>query len=112
MFKKVFYVLVLLGAACALWLYPDNATASGGVVEPTPGATITPTSPPDICVVTTGNDNGRVNLRACGSTSCESIGVLASNQILTVIIPGAWLKIRTGENQTGYINSKLCEVKE
>lgn len=106
-------MLLLLALAVGLYM-TATAKGDGGAVDPTQTAQIvqpsqTATEAAQTCTVTTGINNGTVNLRACGSTSCGVITVLNDSDILTVTSGGVWLKVVTVNNLRGYINSKFCK---
>ena len=61
------------------------------------------------CSVLTGINAGALNLRSCAGIQCEIIGALSEGEKLTIVTPGLWLEVRTGDGLTGYINSKFCK---
>jgi hypothetical protein len=120
--RRVFVLLLAVTALGALYVFAGRAPAVGEggraallaagrpIVTPSPmPAQAAPTVTPWVCVIRSGVDGGRVNLRACGSTSCPVVSVLTEGDPLTVIKPGAWAKVRTSDNLTGYVYSKFCQ---
>lgn len=97
-----FVLLALLAGFVAM-----TAKAKGGAVGPTQTAQPTPTA--TLCEVTTGFENGAVNLRTCGATACEVIRILTEGESLKVIRAGAWANVATSDGATGYINSNYCK---
>jgi len=122
--KKVFVLLlVLLALAGALYALAGRVSSrsGGGQRATTPAnianiaarlsapihpATATPT--PAGCVIVTGLQEGRVNLRVCAGLACSVVAVLTEGQALTLLQPGRWAQVRTGGGITGYINSSFC----
>ncbi len=70
--------------------------------EPTPAAAVW-------CHVTTGIENGRANIRACGSLGCAVLTVAQEGDALEVLTLGEWLQVKTGDNTTGFIFSQFCK---
>lgn len=124
--KKVFVLLlVLLALAGALYELAgrvssgegQRATAPANVANVAarlsapihPATTATQTATPARCVIVTGLQEGRVNLRSCAGLACGVSSVLTEGQPLTLLQPGRWAQVRTGAGLTGYINSKFCK---
>jgi hypothetical protein len=74
-----------------------------------PATTATQTATPARCVIVTGLQDGRVNLRSCAGLACGVSSVLTEGEPLTLLRPGRWAQVRTGAGLTGYINSKFCK---
>lgn len=107
--KKVLFLLVLLGAVIAALYYSVPTKADNQTVPTSTVFLSVMQTPADYCMVQTGIDTGRVNLRACPGTNCGVLSVLFDGQALQVIGAGDWLRVQTADNLTGYINSKYCE---
>ena len=116
-----FYVLALVAIlllACSL----TNGATSGAAIlaastespqrDETPKATQSPTPTPQRCTVDTGQPQGRLNLRACSSTDCAVIEVLAEGDRLTILAAGDWLNVQTETGAAGFVNSKYCTLGE
>jgi uncharacterized protein YgiM (DUF1202 family) len=85
---------------------PTQAAGSLSTVTTPPGTT-TPTAAQ--CTVTTGIDAGTVNLRSCAGVGCAVVLVLTEGEPLTMLTPGVWAQVQTGEGVTGWINAKYCK---
>lgn len=72
----------------------------------------TPEPEREICHVRTNVNSGVLNLRSCAGVSCSVISYLFEGEPLTVIEPGAWIKVETVTNETGYVNSAYCKNGE
>lgn len=112
--KRVLFLLVLVGVAFAALYYSvsGDPAENQAAIQSVGGSAFIPvwTQTPVIqCVVTTGIDDGRVNLRACPGMGCSVLSVLSEGEALQVIGSGAWLQVRTEFNLTGYINSRFCK---
>jgi SH3-like domain-containing protein len=109
---KVFFFI-----ACGAFIFYATVNAQSGIVipaataTPRPSPTPTATTTPETCRVKTNTDNGKVNLRTCGSTSCAVINILTENTSLKIISKSNWLKVSTANGTEGYINSVFCEAK-
>lgn len=107
--KKVFSMLVLIGAAIAAFYYYSVPAEASNQAVATSTAFFASQTPSDNCTVQTGIDTGRVNLRACPGTNCGVLSVLSDGQVLQVIGAGDWLKVQTADNLTGFIYSNYCK---
>lgn len=117
--KKIFVLLfVLVGASLAYGLAQAATMRTNGAVlkaQPFPAltqkatTTATHTATPARCVIVTGLQQGRVNLRTCAGLACAVSSVLTEGQTLTVLQPGRWVQVQTGAGLTGYLNSKFCK---
>jgi hypothetical protein len=65
----------------------------------------------EICHVRTKVNSGILNLRSCGGTTCSVISYLSEGEPLTVLEPGAWLKVETVTSEQGYVNSNYCRME-
>ena len=74
------------------------------------GNTIPTNTPAPACTIRTGVEGGAVNIRACAGVDCAILTQATEGDLLTVLAPGAWVKVQAGE-VTGWVNSKFCEVK-
>ena len=113
-----FYILAwvaILLLACSLT--ENGVTMSAAILpkateSPTAAQVVqnipTPRPTPSRCTVDTGAAQGRLNLRACGSTSCGVIFVLDEGDRLTILAAGDWLNVQTETGAAGYINSSYC----
>jgi hypothetical protein len=77
--------------------------------EPSPSTTATNQPTPAACIVTTGIQDGRANIRACGSRSCAVLAVALEGDALQVVTSGLWHEVKTGNETTGFIFSELCK---
>ena len=100
-------MLVVIGGG--VWAMLNFAPDTQYPVLPSPAAQIPTQTPVATCLVSTGLEGGRVNLRACAGTSCAGLSVVADGQVLQVIKRGEWLQVVTADNLTGYIKSKFCK---
>ena len=66
-------------------------------------------TPEPVCTVRTGIEAGAVNIRSCAGVDCAILTQATEGDRLTVLAPGAWVKVQAGE-VTGWVNSKFCEV--
>jgi len=117
--KKVFVlslVIVFVSLACSLsqaaTSRTNGAAALKGQLFPLltqTTTTATRTATLARCVIVTGLQDGRVNLRTCAGLACGVSSVLTEGQPLTVLQAGRWLQVRTGAGVTGYLNSKFCK---
>ena len=114
--KKVFVLLLVLLCVLLAYSLVQAATSGAGGAAALKGrpmppltATATHTATPALCVVVTGLQAGRVNLRTCAGVACGVSSVLTEGQPLTVLQAGAWSQVRTGAGVTGYLNSKFCK---
>ena len=96
---------------------PYAATAQPGTPTPSPPATIrtfhkiekpSPTPRPITCTVTTGIDQGAVNLRVGPSTHFSVILTLREGTTAIVLQHGAWMKVST-HNATGFVYGRYCQ---
>ena len=103
--------------ALAVGLYALNVKADGvrsatlGTVQDRTNLNKLPTVTPRACEVVTGFDNGAVNLRTCGGTSCEVIRILTEGERLTILTAGLWSHVTTEDGVTGWLNSNYCKGK-
>lgn len=112
-------VLTLAALACVA---TDNAPplvvskhANLHVIAPEPeqAETVVPViTEREICHVRTNVNSGVLNLRSCAGVSCSVISYLFEGEPLTVLEPGAWIKVETVTNETGYVNSAYCKNGE
>jgi len=107
--------LVLAALACSLTDRPQAGIVAKAV-EPERAQAVTvlvtstiPTAKPVVCVVVTGVQDGRVNLRTCPGLTCGVVGVLAEGDNLIILQPGEWSQVRTLEGVTGYVKSEFCK---
>ncbi len=111
---SLFFVLALVGAAYAVALRGHVGQVGGlsagkvGGLARLPLVVSTPTAPA-VCVVTSGIDGGRVNLRSCASTTCAALDILTEGEPLTVITAGAWVEVQTPDGLTGFVYSDFCK---
>jgi uncharacterized protein YgiM (DUF1202 family) len=118
---KLFNVVFIVACSLAIILLGcspfDGLVAVAPTARPTATTTIlstklsvTPSSTPQpICTVATGYQTGKLNLRKGPGTNYAVIRVLADGESLHVIARGAWLKVITRQDETGFINSKFCK---
>lgn len=106
----------LLLASCSAAIPAPPATEQPTADSPAPSPT------PQVCKVSTGYDNGRLNLRTGPGVEYAVIRVLAEGEVLTVLIPSpvlsgdegilsedkGWLAVIDAEGRTGYVNSRYC----
>jgi hypothetical protein len=64
------------------------------------------------CTVTTGYDQGAVNIRAAGNVNAAVIVIAHEGDTLTVTNRAAWLEVLTSDGTRGFINSRYCEIGE
>ncbi|PWH18191.1 MAG: hypothetical protein DDG60_00790 [Anaerolineae bacterium] len=120
-FVLLLTVIILLGTFYAAFVGRSLQAGAGGgqraalfaagrpTVTPSPlPLQATPTATP-WCVIRSGMDGGRVNLRACGSVSCPVLAVLTEGDALEVIQPGVWVTVRTPDGLTGYVYVRYCQ---
>ena len=115
--KKIFCVLILLALAslaCSLSLTEPTANLSAslatGTAIPSPAATITPTATAslDKCEVTAE----ALHLRDAPNIEGLVLAYLHHGDQLTILPDppsGEWVKVMTGVDITGWINSLYCE---
>jgi uncharacterized protein YgiM (DUF1202 family) len=100
--------LILLSSCSPLDAYAVTAVTAA------PSPTIASSPPPatavraDTCQVRTGIPDGSLNLRAGAGMRYAVIEVLEEGQVLTVLARGAWLRVRTRGDLTGFVNAKFC----
>lgn len=117
----LFFVLLAAGLACraptgaALVAGPATATPSqtarasvtpspiqpSATIQPEPSATSAPA-----CVVTAW----RLFVRRGPGKNTGALGVVESGDVLAILEPGAWLRVRTPAG-VGYVSSAFCEVQ-
>jgi uncharacterized protein YgiM (DUF1202 family) len=86
------------------------ATAAPMATRTAQIVTISPSSTPaPQCTVTTGIDDGALNLRVGPGTQHAVIRVLREGEVLTVTARGAWLEVRDSQGKRGYVNSRYCK---
>lgn len=113
--KWLICAAVLLAAFTACSPYDGLRTAT-----PTPAATATksqsqdatviPTPTPRACIVSTGIDAGKLNLRSGAGVDYSVIAYLHEGQKLNIIpapVKGNWIQITAG-TLSGWINSNYC----
>lgn len=115
---KLLPLLPLLLLACTLTapLAPATPTASATPVSATPSPTDARlfqagTSEPATCIVATGPEDGKLNLRSGPATSFRVLRVLREGDTLTLLTPGTWPRVRTADGLTGYVNSNFLECE-
>jgi uncharacterized protein YgiM (DUF1202 family) len=103
-------VLAILTSCSPLAAVPTSSPT------PSPSPTVTATqsevttpSPVETCTVTTGYDNGRLNFRSGPGTQYAVLRLLSEGDVLQIVMRGAWLRVSTRENLTGYINGNYCQ---
>lgn len=69
------------------------------------------TSAPTQCVISTGVQGGKVNLRDGPGTRFNVIGVLTEGDVLSIAQLGNWYQVITGGGITGWISSNYCLTK-
>lgn len=75
-----------------------------------PGATATKVVSPS-CTVSTGIENGALNVRACAGLACAIVGTVAQGDVITITEAGdQWLGVDAG-SLAGYVKAEFCEVK-
>ena len=75
-------------------------------------AIIEPTPTPRACIVSTGIDAGKLNLRAGASVAYSVIQTLREGQRLNITdapAQGNWIQIKTLAGVTGWVNAKYCK---
>ncbi|MCX6083069.1 MAG: SH3 domain-containing protein [Chloroflexi bacterium] len=108
----LFTLMVLIFGVVGALARPDEPAPMATVTQepdlmPTKQAKASPT--PQQCAIVTGLQDGRVNLRSCGSLGCLVLSVLVEGEPLTILQPGAWSQVRTGAGVTGFVNSSFCK---
>jgi hypothetical protein len=112
--KKTITLLFLLAVVAGFYALAVNAKGQGS--EPTPTAqasqTPKPTQTAQVCTVTTGINNGTVNLRACPGAACGAVlDILTEGESLTIITAGEYVNVTTESGVTGWLNKKYCKGK-
>ena len=104
--KKIFIMFLLLALA---GFYAMTANAQGqGVASPKPTAQAsqTATEAAQTCTVTTGIDNGTVNLRACPGAACGAVlDILTEGASLAIVSTGEYVNVTTESGVTGWLTS-------
>jgi len=108
--KRIFVMFFLLALAVGLYMATSAKTDGVKLEPPTQTPKPTQTDAPT-CDVVTGYERGVVNLRACGSTSCEVIRVLTEGERLNILSAGAWAQVTTADGLKGWLNFEYCEVR-
>ena len=75
-------------------------------------AIIEPTPTPRACIVSTGIDAGKLNLRAGASVAYSVIQTLREGQRLNITdapAQGNWIQIKTLAGVIGWLNAKYCK---
>ena len=112
--KKIIPLLFLLALAAGFYALTANAKGETMTPNPTktaqPSPTMTPTAP--ACTVTTGINNGTVNLRECEGAACGAVlDILTEGESVTILTAGLYVKVTTDNGVTGWLNSKYCKGK-
>lgn len=113
MTKRILKIFLLLALSAGFYAMTANAKGEGVKSGPTQTAqpSQTATNTPDNCTVTTGINNGTVNLRECEGVSCGAVlDIVTEGERLNIVTAGEWLNVATVDGVTGYINSKYCKV--
>jgi hypothetical protein len=82
-----------------------TATVLSSRIKPTPR----PTIEDPFCTVTTGYDQGAVNIRAAGNIQAAVIVIAHEGDTLTVTNRAAWLEVVTSDGTRGFINRRYCK---
>ncbi len=103
-------LLVLLTSCLEMPAAPQTVTpvpSSTGTAQPSPSLTA---SALPVCYVSTGIDNGALNIRTGAGVNHSVIRVLQEGDVLTMKGGkiGNWIKVKTGDSLTGWINSNYC----
>jgi uncharacterized protein YgiM (DUF1202 family) len=103
------YALLIILTSCSPLQAPpvSTGTPAAAVTADLQSEVTTPT-PPQLCTVSTGYNNGLLNMRTGPGTNYPVLTVLDEGQVLTVLERGDWLKVSTG-TATGFIYSRYCE---
>ncbi len=113
--KKFITLLFLLALGAGFlfvgWQFAGaTAQATAPTPTPPPSPTITSTTAP-ACVVSTGIDNGTVNLRACPGLACGAVlDILTEGASLTIVSTGEYFNVTTKSGVTGWLNKKYCKA--
>jgi uncharacterized protein YgiM (DUF1202 family) len=130
--NKVLLILfaLSLALACTISSPTSNsiqaeATASQGSAliaatsSPIPEVIPIPTPTAGTCMVSTGLEDGTVNLRSCDGTACSVLAIVTEGESLDIITAGEttgyallWMNVTTADGVTGWINSNYCEVRQ
>ena len=110
--------LLAIFAGLALLVFLTSCSPYAGLqittatATPTPSPTtseVTTATPEKLCTVSTGYDNGRLNLRTGPGVEHVVITTLGEGQQLTVIQErDGWLYVRPGTTIPGWVNGKFC----
>ena len=107
---KAIILLVFLLTSCspyaALYVPPVTVTPSATASIFQLG-TLTPTPRPT-CTVSTGYDQGTLNLRAGPGVQHAVLRVLHEGDVVTILQGGAWMKVKSF-GKIGFLNSKYCK---
>lgn len=112
--NKILLLFAFILAACNPYA-PTPAAPTATATRPAQllqAETISPTATPAprVCIVSTGIQDGNLNIRTGPGTSSAVIGTLKEDQQLTIIkTSGNWLYVRPLGMLAGYINSKFCK---
>jgi uncharacterized protein YgiM (DUF1202 family) len=106
-------LLVLLTSCIEIPADPAATATPSATRTARPSATVTP-SPLPHCIVSTGIDTGRLNIRAGAGLKSAVIRVLQEGDVLTIEggKAGNWIRVVTGDDVTGWINKNFCKGKE
>ncbi len=109
--KKVFLLFVVICAIFAAGYYSVSSKADNQTVPTSTAFLFATQTPVNYCMVQTGIDTGRVNLRVCPGTNCGVKEVLTEGARLTILTAGTWTNVTTEDGVTGWLNSKYCKGK-
>ena len=128
---NVFFILLMLilTLACTL-LSPTSNSIQAEPTESLVAALITATISPTLetiqitiptagtCIVSTGLEDGTVNLRSCDGTACSVLAIVTEGESLDILTAGEstayaslWINVTTADGVTGWINSNYCKGK-
>ncbi len=106
----ILFLLIFFVLACTLTDPPTQAALSQELE--TIQASPTPTSPPLLCIVSTGYTGGKLRLRDCGSTQCQELDLLDEGETLIIESSGDWHQVTSSSGISGWINSKFCKLEK
>jgi uncharacterized protein YgiM (DUF1202 family) len=106
------YALLIILTSCSPLQAPpvSTGTPAAAATADLQSEVTTPT-PPQLCTVSTGYDNGLLNMRTGPGTKYAVLRVLREGDVLTVTTRGAWLQVIDPGGIQGYVYSKYCQVK-
>lgn len=103
-------ILIVLTSCSPYAAMPATATPSTTATGTAPAATVTAsTTPRPSCVIETGYDAGRVNLRRAATRNSAALDVLHEGERVTVLHAGQWMNVQTREGLAGFIYSRYCK---